>query len=454
MFFNCLKTTARCLQRVNQLNTNNITPIIQMQKYCTWHHRKPVRIVNEEEILNYAEEAAGPNEFIEEKKPSYKRTERIPLKVKPKTKQLKKKLHVTPDDSTHKEDGSFNITELKEDDKMLTTLMMSVRSRKQRDKNSRIILEGHRLITDAIESGAIPEIIVFSRKPDLERLILPEKGVKLFKVPYQTIRIWSTLVTPPGLMGFFKIPEVEKQTPAHNALPLTIICDNIRDPGNLGSILRAAAAVGCKKLITLVGCVDLWDPKVLKSAAGCHFRMPIFASKTWDDIPKLIDPFANIYVADNSTLIESVSNEEKNTTTPNEEMNCESKTDDESIEDIRGFEEDNTDGLEEIKEVNNRKNTFHQRILDSKIAKKITSNIPVIPYYSTNYTENENIIIIGGETLGLSLEALDMVKEKYGVRLNIPMTNGVDSLNTGMALGIIAFEIRRQHAVTHHQKDE
>lgn len=120
MFFNCIKTTARCLQRVNQLNTNNITPIIQMQKYCTWHHRQPVRIENEEEILNYAEEAAGPNEFIEEKKPIYKRTERLPLKVKPKTKQIKKKLQVTPDDSTHKEDGSFNITELKEDDRMLT----------------------------------------------------------------------------------------------------------------------------------------------------------------------------------------------------------------------------------------------------------------------------------------------------------------------------------------------
>ncbi|KAK0093270.1 hypothetical protein PV326_013916 [Microctonus aethiopoides] len=455
MFFNCIKTTARCLQRVNQLNTNNTTPIIQMQKYCTWHHRQPVRIENEEEILKYAEEAAGPNEFIEEKKPIYKRAERLPLKVKPKTKQIKKKLQVTPEDFTHKQDGSLNITELKEDDRMLTTLMMSVRSRKQRDKNSRIILEGHRLITDAINSGAIPEIIVFSRKLDLERLILPEKGIKLFKVPYQTIRIWSTLVTPPGLMGFFKIPEVENQEPAHNALPLTIICDNVRDPGNLGSILRAAAAVGCKKLITLVGCVDLWEPKVLKSAAGCHFRMPIFASKTWEDIPKLIEPFANIYVADNSTIIDSVSDDAKNVTL-NEEMNCESQTDDESIEDIKGLEEDSTDGLEEIEEekIHIRKNTYHQRHLDSKIAKKITSNIPVIPYYSANYTENENIIIIGGETLGLSLEALDMVKEKYGVRLNIPMTNGVDSLNTSMALGIIAFEMRRQHAVAHRQEDE
>lgn len=207
--------------------------------------------------------------------------------------------------------------------------------------------------------------------------------------------------------------------------------------------------------IYFLGCVDLWEPKVLKSAAGCHFRMPIFASKTWDDIPKLIDPFANIYVADNCTMIDSVSGDEKNVTL-NEEMNYESQTEDESIEDMKGLEEDSTDGLEEIKEdkIHIRKNTFHQRILDSKIAKKITSNIPVIPYYSTNFTENENIIIIGGETLGLSLEALDMVKEKYGVRLNIPMTNGVDSLNTGMALGIIAFEMKRQHAVAHHQEDE
>lgn len=49
------------------------------------------------------------------------------------------------------------------------------------------------------------------------------------------------------------MPELEMHTPAPDSLPVTIICDNVRDPGNLGSILRAAAAVGCKKLITLTG---------------------------------------------------------------------------------------------------------------------------------------------------------------------------------------------------------
>lgn len=79
--------------------------------------------------------------------------------------------------------------------------MMSVRSRKTRDRNSKIILEGARMINDAIDAGLTPEIILFSRNPDIEKLSLPESGVKLFKAPYRAIQTWSTLVTSPGLMG-------------------------------------------------------------------------------------------------------------------------------------------------------------------------------------------------------------------------------------------------------------
>lgn len=79
--------------------------------------------------------------------------------------------------------------------------MMSVRSRKTRDRNSRIILEGRRLITDAIEAGAIPEIVLFSRVGDALKLPLPKEGVKLYKTPYRAIQTWTSVTTAPGLMG-------------------------------------------------------------------------------------------------------------------------------------------------------------------------------------------------------------------------------------------------------------
>lgn len=53
--------------------------------------------------------------------------------------------------------------------------------------------------------------------------------------------------------GIFEIPDVDAKEPANDAIPLTIICDNIREPGNLGTIVRAAAAVGCEKLLLMKG---------------------------------------------------------------------------------------------------------------------------------------------------------------------------------------------------------
>lgn len=53
--------------------------------------------------------------------------------------------------------------------------------------------------------------------------------------------------------GIFEIPEINDKEPANDAIPLTIICDNVREPGNLGTIVRAAAAVGCEKLLLMKG---------------------------------------------------------------------------------------------------------------------------------------------------------------------------------------------------------
>ncbi|KAJ8969846.1 hypothetical protein NQ317_017466 [Molorchus minor] len=111
----------------------------------------------------------------------------------------------------------------------------------------------------------------------------------------------------------------------------------------------------------------------------------------WDDIKETIGLPSNIYIADN-TVISSHSNDMENN-------------------DISDF--------------------LH--------------TIPVLPYYGIDFTTNQHIIlIIGGETEGISEESYKLAATLNGVRLNVPLSNNVDSLNTGTALGVIVFEIKRQ----------
>ncbi|XP_043678840.1 rRNA methyltransferase 3, mitochondrial [Vespula pensylvanica] len=202
--------------------------------------------------------------------------------------------------------------------------------------------------------------------------------------------------------GIFPIPDTEKIEPAPNALPLTIICENIRDPANLGSIIRIAAGVGCEKLILLKGCVDLWDMKVLRSAVGAHFRLPIYQS-TSNDLSSFISDGMNVFVTDNNTI-------------HNTNKNMEFPKSDETLK------------QSEMK----------------KIIRTLKSLLPILPYYAVDYCTNEIALVISGETEGLSLETLKFLWEKRAVRVNVPLLNNVESLNVGAAIAIISFEIQRQ----------
>lgn len=78
-------------------------------------------------------------------------------------------------------------------------------------------------------------------------------------------------------------------------------------------------------------------------------------------------------------------------------------------------------------------------------SQEFTVSLPVLPYYAVNFSELDHIVlIIGGETEGISEECYQLVAERSGARLNIPLNNNVDSLNTNTALGVIAFEIKKQ----------
>ncbi len=68
-----------------------------------------------------------------------------------------------------------------------------------------------------------------------------------------------------------------------------MLLDQLRDPGNLGTILRSAEAAGVEQVILAPGCVDPWNPKVVRSGMGAHFRLPLHAAPGWDDVRGALD---------------------------------------------------------------------------------------------------------------------------------------------------------------------
>lgn len=429
------------LKGLNVVKVTSTNLHIHVGNYSKFTGRKHAAIVNEDELFDEPEASYPKDRYLDSESSSRRRNRKPTRRQRASLRQLdveedafigkSKKIQRKAEIDNEPEKKKTMFTKLYDNEKLLSPLMMQIKSKKQRKKLNKILLEGSRLISDALQAGLVPEKIIFSRTQDLAKLPLSGKETEMYKVPYRTIQLWSSLTTPSGLMGVFETPDVEKFE-VHDSLPITIVCDNIRDPGNMGSILRAAAGVGCEKVILTKGCVDIWESKVLRSAAGTHFRLPIYNDKNWHDIRLILSPGAKYIVADNQVDGELLSNS-------NEMENIEEShnSDTESIgkENTSEIIEDEEDD-EGDDDVNAKKDELTRAAMSNELS--------IVPYYSLDYTRDETVIIIGGETEGLSYSSLKIASDNGGCRVNVPLNNNVESLNSGMALGIIAFEIKRQ----------
>ncbi|XP_018355228.1 PREDICTED: rRNA methyltransferase 3, mitochondrial [Trachymyrmex septentrionalis] len=436
MLLSVVQLSLRSIHGTKLLRTVNLRSTTKCKYGTKWISRRPVAIVNQNELFDT-------DDTTEEQRTLRTRRRKLRINTAEKEEKKKEKENEIEESTTTK---SKYIC-LDADDKLISSLMIDVKTKKRREKNREMLLEGSRLIEDAIQAGIVPKVIFFSRLSDILPLSLP-KEVKLYKIPYRTIQLWSNLTTSPGIIGIFDIPDVSTKEPAENAVPLTIICDNIREPGNLGTIVRAAAAVGCEKLLLMKGCVDLWEPKVLRSAIGAHFRLPISTSISWDEIPTLISDESAIFLADNNIAYENVSTDFKMNPDTNEGSSI--KVNDNYVKQDADNEqiEDNM-----INELIDQTKTYKSTAKTKLLVKQLISQLPVKPYYALDFTEREIVFVIGGETEGISLESCKLLRSRNCTRVNIPLTNGVDSLNVGVAVGIVTFEMKRQF-VTRKIEDE
>lgn len=167
---------------------------------------------------------------------------------------------------------------------------------KERREAGAFVVEGVRLVEEAAKGNWKFEFALFDAtlgergKLQVEGLRL--KGVEVEEVSASVMKSISETETPQGILAVLEFTNL----PIPQSPNFILIPDRIRDPGNLGTLLRSAAAVGVDVVLVPPETTDAFAPKVLRSGMGAHFRLPI-QEVSWDEIEK-ITVGMNVYVAD------------------------------------------------------------------------------------------------------------------------------------------------------------
>jgi RNA methyltransferase, TrmH family len=171
------------------------------------------------------------------------------------------------------------------------------RAKERRDANA-FVVEGVRLVEEAIHSNWKARFALYDdalRERGRSQVeSLKARGVDVEAVSESVMKSLSETETPQGILAVLEFT----QLPITNLPTFILIPDQIRDPGNLGTLLRSAAATGVQAVLLPPETTDAFAPKVVRSGMGAHFRLPI-RSMSWEEIEQ-VGKSANmqIYLAD------------------------------------------------------------------------------------------------------------------------------------------------------------
>lgn len=154
--------------------------------------------------------------------------------------------------------------------KRIKKLLTSARARSE---DGVFVVEGERIVCEA--PAELIETVWISKS---YKGSLPEGGLKPEVLSDELFKALSDTVNPQGIMAVIRQPKysLEEIVAAAGEKSLYVILDDIRDPGNLGTIVRTAEAAGAAVIMS-PGCADIFNPKVIRSTMGSIYRVP-FAS--------------------------------------------------------------------------------------------------------------------------------------------------------------------------------
>jgi TrmH family RNA methyltransferase len=171
--------------------------------------------------------------------------------------------------------------------------------RRERRRERLFVLEGVRLVADALEHGGALELVLYAPDQLAETPAGQELLARLRHLPRsyeatpQVVAAAADTVHPQGVVALARWPQVEPGRPG-----IILVVDAVQDPGNLGTLLRSAEAVGVAQVLCARGTVDAYSPKVVRAAMGAHLRLALEQDLSWDEIGAQLTSVDHIYAAE------------------------------------------------------------------------------------------------------------------------------------------------------------
>ena len=179
----------------------------------------------------------------------------------------------------------------------------NLKQKKYRTESGTFFVEGLRAVQEAVQYADVTEL--FYTAADTKEKSENKKnannnnagtakkrneaanGIRMYQVDEKVMAKLSDTKAPQGVLAVIRTPEqnlrqLRPGTASDNNAPV-IILDRVQDPGNLGTIIRTADAVGALGLILLEGCVDAYSPKVVRASMGSLFHLPVVQDVTAEE---------------------------------------------------------------------------------------------------------------------------------------------------------------------------
>ncbi|MDD3718617.1 MAG: RNA methyltransferase [Actinomycetota bacterium] len=154
-----------------------------------------------------------------------------------------------------------------------------LRKRNFRYREGLFLAEGLQCVAEALKSSRALECIICSEK-GRDALaayadIILNRGVPCFTAAEEIVAGLSDTVTPQGIVAVCPLLHSGIEDIADGGAPTVVVANRVRDPGNLGNLIRIADAAGAGGLIVCAGSADLYNPKTVRSTAGSIFHVPL-----------------------------------------------------------------------------------------------------------------------------------------------------------------------------------